>query len=235
MKTCLYVIVAGAFFVISGESRVTAGFVPGEQLPLYYDVSTGNVTINTTDISGGEFVGYSLVQPVVVGEIHFLYEHHTPFMPNLFSAISTARAIQETSWPNEPLTPGVYSLGNILPAGLTGEELSLDYFGETGFLSTPFNRSRFTYGAYGSFDVEPAQFHVFEINYSPSPFPPLNDPNPQPLEEVDWATEAALSYDPGDGTVYLQTTGPNGGRSFGYQNPAAGGHVSRRCVQCRNR
>jgi hypothetical protein len=136
-------------------------------------------------------------------------------MTNLFSAVSTRNFIQETTWPGDPLTPGVYSLGNILPAGQTLEELFSSYFGDTGFLSTRSNRSSFTYGVYGSFDL--GQFHVFDINYSPSPFPPLNDPNPQPTEEFNWATEASLSYDPRDGSLYLDTTGPGGGRAFGYR------------------
>ena len=115
------------------------------------------------------------------------------------------------------MTPGVYSLGNVLPAGLTREELFASYFGETGRRSLPGDRTPFSYLAWGSFALDPLLLHVFDINYSPSPFPPLNDPNPQPTEEFNWATEASLSYDPRDGSLYLDTTGPGGGRAFGYR------------------
>ena len=158
MKT--YLIAARSFLLLTGQLWAAGAFVPGEQLPLYYDVATGNVTIDTTNVSGGEFVSYAL-RHTSVGD-DFIYENHTPFMTNLFSPNSTFNMIAETSWPGKPLTPGVYSLGNILPAGQTREEVSLSYFGETGFLSTPSNRTQFTYGAYGSFDL--GQFHVFDIN-----------------------------------------------------------------------
>ena len=187
----------------------------GDSLPLYYDVSSGNVTIDTTEISGGEFVSYT-VSKLSVNDRVFLSENHTPFMNGVFAAESTPKSLGETTWPGEPLEPGVYSLGNILPAGLEEEDLDL-YFGETGHRSVPDDRSNFTYIAYGSFDADPALYHVFDINYSPSPYPPLNDGNPPPVEDVVWATEASLAYDPADGSLYLDTSGPNGGRAFGYE------------------
>ncbi len=215
---CLFglaaVICASSF---TGEANAQSSRVRGEDLPLYYDQSTGNVTIDTTNISGGEFVAYTFSRRGLF-DIGYQPDGHTPFMPNLLPVGATERNIGETSWPNEPLLPGVYSIGNILPAGLTPDELTESYFGESGFLWTLSEQSLFTYGAYGSFDLDPEQFHVFDINYAPSPFPALNDPSASTEErEIVWATEASLEYDPGDGGLVLNSTGPNGGRLFSYQ------------------
>ena len=211
MRTQVNAVAVFVFFA----GNLWAQAVPGEKLPLYYDVATGNVTVDTTNISGGEFVGYFFAHPSA-SRFDFLPENHTPFMPTLLGPTSTHRSIQELSWPNDPLEPGVYSIGNILPAGLSRDELMAEFFAGTGRPTNPFEPSFYRYYARGSYDLDPTQYHVFEINYAASPFPPLNDPNPGPPEEIKWATEASLSYDPGDGTLFLDTTGPNGGIAYGY-------------------
>ncbi len=171
----------------------------GVDLPLYYDVRTGNVTVDATEVNGGVFTGYGLRIPFD----GFLIENWTPFM-NTFFADGTSRGFGESSFSG--VSPGVYSLGNVISAGLSEEEL-YTYFGPQG----PFNRPTTPFQYYAAGVVGGATYHHFSPQYVPSPFPTINDPAIGPQDFNGWATEIALAYDPGTGELVLDATRENGG------------------------
>ena len=176
--------------------------IRGVDLPLYYDVRTGNVTVDTTEVTGGVLTGYVLTVPFD----GFIVDNFTPFMDTFFFT-ANERVVGESQFSG--ISPGVYSLGNVIPAGLLEEELG-EYFGPT----LPFGRTAFDYFAVG----EPGSgtFHLFSPQYIPSPFPPLNDPAIGPPDIDRWATEMALTYDPGTGELALDASGENGGHFMLY-------------------
>ncbi len=117
------------------------------------------------------------------------------------------RTISETSFENVP--GGVFSLGNIFPAGLSEQELI-----ETYFTPQPIRDlvQYFAIGPLGS-----GSGHAFQPIYSPSPFPALNDPNIGPTAIVaEWATEAVIRYNALTGDLWIDTSGGNGGAVFTY-------------------
>lgn len=181
-----------------------AELIRGMDLPLYYDFRSGNVTIDTTEVHGGSMIGYGFELPFD----GFHIENWTPFMDTFFIN-GTQSEFGETNMGG--ISPGVYSLGNIILPGLSEEELG-EYFGPQG----PFNRptSRFQYYAVGALGSR--TYHHFSPQYSPSPFPPLNDPSIGPPEVDRWATEITLAYDAATGDVALDASGENGGHFLQY-------------------
>lgn len=181
-----------------------ADLIRGQDLPLYYDFRNGNVTVDTTEVHGSSMIGYGFRVPFD----GFLIENWTPFMDTFFIS-GTEREFGETNMGG--ISPGVYSLGNVIPAGLSEEELG-EYFGPQG----PFNRptSRFQYYAAGALGSQ--TYHHFSPQYSPSPFPPLNDPSVGPPEVDRWAREITLAYDAATGELALDASGENGGHFMQY-------------------
>ena len=188
----------------------------GEALPLYYDVRSGNVAIDTTNVNGGVLTSYAFELPRdgyrnEEAEQLFLsynYEAMTPFMDGFLTAASPKK-LYESNFAGVP--PGVYDIGNVLPANLDEAEFA-KYFGPTG---PPGSHAPYSYRAMG---VPGSQtYHPFTPIYAPSPFPALNsgggviDPG-----ERKWAVEGSLWYDPGRGGLTLDTTGPNGGAIWSY-------------------
>ncbi len=176
----------------------------GVDLPLYYDGETGNVTIDFSDVTGGVLSGYSWG---LARHYEFIRENHTPFM-DTFWMDSTKTLLSEFSWTG--VNPGVYSLGNVLPSGLTRDELT-GYFqaGPGGEMPAP-GLSYEAGGAIGS-----AVYHFFAPQYRPSPFPALNDTSVGP-PAVDWATEVVLTYNETNGELGIDATGENGGAFMSY-------------------
>ena len=189
----------------------------GEALPLYYDVRTGNVTIDTTNVFGGVLTSYAFqlprdgyrdedFEPLFLS---YNYESLTPFMGGVLSGASPKKLYENNS---AGVPPGVYDIGNVLPAGLDELEFA-KYFGPSG---PPGRSSGFYYHAIGALGSQ--TYNPFTPIYAPSPFPALNsgggviDPG-----ERRWAVEASLWYDPGNGGLTLDTTGPNGGLIWSYQ------------------
>ena len=204
-------------FVAVIQSSMTgyADFTTEESLPLYYDVRTGNVTIDTTNVFGGVLTSYSLKVPPdgyrdpEFGQLYLSYRHenHTPFMDTFF-ADSRPKQLGESKFTG--VTPGVYSLGNILPADLDEQEFQ-HYFGVAG---PPGSRTYYRYYAGGA--VGSQTYNPFTPLYSPSPYPPLNTGDETP-PEVMWAEAASLMYDPESGGVWLDTSGPSGGTIWSYR------------------
>jgi hypothetical protein len=123
---------------------------------------------------------------------------------------SQATTIGETNLATFP--PGVYSVGEIMPPGLTIDQLQA-YSGPRG--------NHLRAGGIGrrdsdSGDYIPGMRHTFVPVFGASPFPPLNDPDVHPPAVDRWATEALLIYDANSGELMLDTTGVNGGNIFSY-------------------
>jgi hypothetical protein len=122
------------------------------------------------------------------------------------------------------VAPGVYSLGNVLPADLDEQEFQ-QYFGVAGPPTAP------TYYYYYAIGVPGSQtYNPFTPFYSPSPYPSLNTGDEAP-PEVMWADEASLMYDPESGGVWLDTSGPNGGTIWSYRLDFADDSFDQSAVQ----
>jgi hypothetical protein len=174
-------------------------------LPAYYDSRTGNLTIDTTHVVEGMFTGYGFD---AIGPGGFRPENHTPVMSTFFVS-ADEDGIAESNF--EGVVGGVYSLGNILPAGLSETELRDTYFhGERG---GPLHRAT-KYYALG--ELGSRTHHLFEPIYSPSPFPTLNDPTVGPRTIERWAEEVLLSYDATTGGLTIDSTGERGGTFWTY-------------------
>jgi len=159
--------------------------------PLFYDPATGNVAFDLTDSHGGLVRGYTFYSDDAFDLNEFSPILNTPVVTTLVGQLA------EATIPGVPA--GVYTLGNVLPAGLSETEVSdlID-----------FTRSRWTGAAGGSLES-------FGLVYGPSPFPALNDPNaPPPV--FDWAAEATLIYNSVTGNVTLDSTGSQGGSIAAY-------------------
>lgn len=168
--------------------------------PLFYDPSTGNLAMDVTNTLGGVMGGYVLKSPTS----SFVPAGHTPFLSSPLVMTLTSEVSESNPFGNLP--GGVYSVGNVLPTGLTESQaanaLVLGSAIWVGGLGTPT----------GS----------FELIYGPSPYPALNDPNaPPPV--FDWATEATLIYNQLTGNVTIDLTGPNGGAIASYELDSAPG------------
>ncbi len=173
----------------------------GEDIPLYYDVRTGNLTIDTTRVES--FGGYVFDIPFD----GFVPENFTPFMNTQFHSARTDQ-IGETDLAT--VTPGVYSLGNVFPPGLPSEALNT-YFGP--HRAFPTQTTPYAYLAIG---IGTGTYHVFEPFYSPSPYPALNDGTVGPPIIDDWAVAARLTYNAATGDLILDSTGELGGTLWSY-------------------
>ena len=205
-KLRLYCFAFFAFVIsIDAFGQGSPGLPYEEPLPLYYDVNTGNATIDLTNVFGGETAGYAISwstcdEPCIA----FRPENHTPFMGGVFVG-SLTDSIGENNFSGVPA--GVYSLGDVFPVALSEQELIDDYFtvGPTG-------KRYFVIGPAGS-----EKQHAFQPVYGRSPFPAINDPNSTGALVVDWGEEAELRYNALTGGLSLHTDGPNGGALFSYE------------------
>lgn len=175
----------------------------GEDVPLYYDVRTGNLTMDVTNVDS--FGSYVFEIPFE----GYIPENFTPFTGSFFA---TARSTQIGETNLAGVTPGVYSIGNVLPAGLTPDEL-MTYFEPIIPYTIPYRYQPYLHHASG---IGTGTYYVFEPFYSPSPFPPLNDPTVGPPVIDNWAEMARLTYNAATGDLILDTTGENGGTLWSY-------------------
>ncbi len=85
--------------------------------PLYYDRATGNLTMDVTEVPGGVISGYSLRSN---SDEMFLPQNYTPFLNTVFTS-ARGGDVGESNFAGVPA--GVYSVGDVLPANFTEEEL----------------------------------------------------------------------------------------------------------------
>ncbi len=182
----------------------------GVDLPAYYDASSGNLTINTTNVHEGTFLGYVLD---ALGDGEFRSENHTPIMNAPGFVTANNNKVGEANF--DGVDGGVYSLGEILPPGLSFEELRDTYFGVDVFgrPGIPSNRevNYYVTGPAGS-----GIHHLLSPIFSPSPHVPINDETMGPTSVDRWATEVSLRYNLLDGTLAIDSTGENGGAIISY-------------------
>ena len=166
-------------------------------IPAYYDPATGNVTADMTYLIGDTLTSYVLELPrgsVQSGAIAgFRTENFTPFLGGIHASAHDY-TVGETNF--DAGRPGVYSFGNILPAGLTKDEYMNDYFSSDAWWLVPQS------GLGVSMHMHPV--------YAPSPFPAINDPNVGLGGIEDWATDVALLYNPTNGELVIDSTGSRG-------------------------
>ena len=187
--------------------RLYAQYIRAPDLPAFYDVRSGNLTVDLTNVTGGESIGYVLDPLGLAG---FRTENFTPFMTSPL-VTATEELIGEHNFAG--VAGGVYDLGDILPVGLSQLELIDTYFGthrgEPGTPNSPAT-AYYVLGPLGS-----RTFHLLQPIYSPSPYPAINV---EGVLEVDrWAQEVSLVYDSGSGHLTLDTQGANGGAIWSYQ------------------
>lgn len=212
MRTLLWLFATIAFIPhnIFGQGISRGQFQ--QALPLYYDARTGNVTIDTTEVFLGTMSGYSWQVPC--GDVcdAFLAERHTPFMDSFFTT-SMGDLVGETNITGIP--GGVYSLGEILPAGLPEDDFLSTYFSVDEFPDSVFSKTKYYVLSEAGSNVQ----HLLQPIYSPSPFSADNDADVRgSVASIDrWATAANLQYDTRTGELILDTSKENGGAIFSYE------------------
>ena len=190
-------------------------------MQFFYDPTTGNVSLDSTNTRSGTALTYSLYLPshrrgsstpvpADVKDVRFRNENlvrisNTTFLFNEPDQISDQSI-------GSPLS-GLYTLGDILPAGLsqhTWERLFATH-NTHGGTHDPLIASQ-AYGTHGYVDLigggspPPAEFiygapdRPFENRWD------LVDP-----DTLAWASQADLIYNPFTGELSLDTTGPDGG------------------------
>jgi len=165
---------------------------------LYYDPATGEVFVDTADTWTGGIIAYAIeVDPDQ--PIRLIPENFTPFLITPLIVAAAPHQIGENSL---ALTSGLYSMGNVLPAGIS----------ESDYLTM----WKFPYyiAVFGGGDRRGSG--PFDLFYGPAPGVPMNDPNLPDLNNLTWATAATILYDAGTGDVVIDTTGPNGGYITGF-------------------
>ncbi len=192
-------------------------------VPLYYDPATGNLTIDATDLPGGRFSGYTLdfnydgfgpFDPAEAGLQPIRADEYTPFMSTFWFS-TTEWSLGESKISGSGVPAGVYSIGNVLPAGLTRDEAGR--YRQVLVDSRPdvpySNDERNVLGTPGD-----GVGHYFQFIYGQSPFPPLNVGDEWGAATIErWAESASLIYDPNDGGLTIDLTGDDGGTIMGYQ------------------
>jgi hypothetical protein len=170
-------------------------------LKIYYDPDTGNISFDTSLTRSGEIFNYYFR----------IDEQATPwrFRPENLVRLSTGTLF--TAWPNEvgdstQTSPwrGLYTIGDVFPAGFTEE------YWTTAFSGGFFNHiNPVSYGYVdipGNSNTPPAEFIYgrpqgeFENHWD------LVDPN-----TLTWAQTARLVYHAWSGEVIVDTTGASGG------------------------
>ena len=186
-----------ALFLACGTRSLAA--TRGEELPAYYDVRTGNVTIDLTNITDGEAIAYSFSYGRIHGDLR--YENFTPFRDTFFT-FADRKTVGESDFGGFP--GAVYSLGEIFPPGLSESELSTLYFGHDrwGRGGGPSDGPKYyALGPLGSNVV-----HVFAPIYAPSPFPAINEGGSE-TEPKTWTNDVTLTYNELTGEVNLAAIG----------------------------
>ena len=164
------------------------------QLSFYYDTLTGNVSFDTSETSTGQAIGYGFRIDEGHSDVRFnLDEWITLSASSLVDEMPTQ--IAEVTF-GQPWS-GLFTIGDVLPAGLTAEEWSglFEGSGEASYRDaagqgTP-PEALLVYGRpEGEFDNQDD----------------LLDP-----DTLTWATEASLIFREQDAHIILDTTGNEGG------------------------
>ncbi len=113
-----FLIILSCFSVVLfPRVRTEAQHISSYHPPLYYDRATGNLTMDVTEVPGGVISGYNLRSNF---DEMFLPQNYTPFLNTVFTSASGGE-VGEVNFAGVPA--GVYSVGDVLPANFTEEEL----------------------------------------------------------------------------------------------------------------
>ncbi len=197
--------------------------------PLYYTSATGNVVIDMTDAPGGqvEFFMWQLGTPNTPLEPGFRIENLkrltnsavASVLPNFILDVKFNSHDPALATGLELIPAGAYDLGDILPVGLSQSE-ALAYIG-----AFPYDEENpdDVLSLYGTPDLELHGFGLVhdgvwlgagDLNVAPSP--PSILPAGDPPLDLDFATSVELMYDPSNGHVSFDSSGPEGGYVIGY-------------------
>lgn len=119
----------GAVVAGSDDDTATNDPVLTSNADLIYDASTGEVTVDATQATGGLFSSYTLSAASGLRT-----ENFTPFISGGFD-FTLPTQIGELAFADDPTTSGQHSIGEVLPAGLNLQELN-DFLAGTSYTGT---------------------------------------------------------------------------------------------------
>ena len=178
----------------------------------YYDPATGNVSFDTTGSPSGEIWAYGLLLnrnrvDDLPTDLRFRPENHVNIFGTPFKFVSDPMDVSAVSISSE--LSGYFTMGDVLPAGLTQETwetvfggVNLSLYPESPLGSHVY----FDHGGRGATGVPPA-----DLIYGQPDRPFDNRWDLVDPDELDWASSARLIYNPYTGEVEIDTTGPDGG------------------------
>ncbi len=177
-------------------------------LTFFYDPDSGNVSFDTAETRSGGLFSYGLaLNPNITG-FTFNLENFIQVGSSALPSLNTEAKIEEVISLSQPVK-GLYTIGNVLPSGLTQETWG-DLFSKTltSFVPGSFSGpgGHHYVDAVGEGSPDPAEFvfgspgREFDNRWD------LVDPS-----TLDWAEKATLVYYQATGEVVLDTQGSDGG------------------------
>ncbi|HMP07505.1 MAG TPA: hypothetical protein PJ982_14235, partial [Lacipirellulaceae bacterium] len=191
-------------------AAIAAIFAPSAEatLTFYYDPLTGNVSMDTTHTRSGSVYVYALS----LGSMSFRSENLIRITNSTFLT-QNSHALGEGSF-SDPWS-GLYTIGDVLPTGLTESEWSSLFTYNSGVARY---RNEYLYtDVIGGGAPPPATFVYGRPEGEFQNASDLLDP-----DTLNWAETATLRYFPDTGNVTLQTAGRDGGYITAFMLESAG-------------
>jgi hypothetical protein len=193
------------FFLISSASVQAA-------LKYYYDPATGNVSFDTTETRNGQLHTYALS---ISSTAPFVFRHENQIRLSNSTLFTRTPYVLGDSTQDEQWR-GLYTLGNILPEGLTEETW-------TTFFTTFFDDPPIGRGSHAHVDIVGGGVPERAAFIYGAPSGEFNNR----LDLVDpallrWADRATLTYVARSGDVIVRTSGKDGGYITGISLKSSG-------------
>ena len=211
MRTTLTLIIALLISTTANAQRILTVSTDGDLIvDAYYEVETGKFLIDSTSI-GTRWSGYLFEAAF---PLDFSCDEYRPFFAGVWSRCKEHHTVGTDGSPGEfesqfsdylfleSEPTGIYSVGNILPVGLS-EQGFYDFFVEGV--------------AFGSVDDFEENVMAIRLNYGPAPGEPLNDDR---LDiDINWAENVDVIYNTNTGQVDLSADGEFGGYGITFRQP----------------
>jgi hypothetical protein len=175
-------------------------------LKFHYDPLTGNVSFDTADTRTGGILQYILSLPLKDSPLQFRTENHVQITNSTLRETKPLRLAETTL---AGYLTGLYTIGDVLPVGLS-EETWTSIFAAYGTSSNGHGAHKYV-DLLGGGHPEPAEFIYGKPDRSFDNWFDLIDP-----DDLAWAKQARLIYDPSTGNVSIDTSGGNGGYSTAF-------------------
>lgn len=179
--------------VLASQSRAALNF--------YYDPADGTVAIDTSQTRRGETFSYSLTLRLAADTYAFRFENFIDLFGAGLSEATAHRVASNTL--SNPIS-GYYTIGEILPPGISSE-VWLDLFKHYG--ATFKHPGHHSYADVVGGGLPPAADFFYGL-------PDREFDNKWDIVDPDtlaWASHVTLVYQPHNGELLVDTTGPNGG------------------------